>query len=187
MNNLQELNIYEFFENPRILCNEDYTYKNFSFEGIKLYDYIDLIPNELIEDTRLEKLPENISHSYLKDGKTYYVLNNLEKEYELTDRIKSVKENGGRLFSKSGIGYGINNGKVVEIILLEYKLNFFNDVNKNNISEIFGKFDAENEDYDYQHGALMNTLYKYLSRKLEIELDEWDNKVKLIKIGEELK
>ena len=29
MNNLQELNIYEFFENPRILCNEDYTYKIF--------------------------------------------------------------------------------------------------------------------------------------------------------------
>lgn len=186
MNDIQELKIYEFFENPKILCNELNTYKNFSFDGVTLYDYVDSIPNELIEDTRLEKLPENISNSYLKNGKTYYKENNLEVEYTLADRIKSVKENGGRLFSKSGVGYGIENSQVKEIILLEFKLNFFINVNKSNIIDVFGEYDKELEDYDYQHGELMNSMYSYSSRKLEIEIDEWDNKIKIIIIGEKL-
>ena len=179
--------IFELSENLEILTNEKFGYNNYSLFGIKLFESVDLIDKDLIISTRMEPLPENSKNLILGDNeKVYITQNNVKREYTLDERITAITENQGRLFTNGRFGYGIKGKKIVEFIIPEYIVKKFSQINRENIEEKFGNADFIKEDYDYQHGELMNTYYIYESRKMKIELDEWDNEIDLIILGEEL-
>lgn len=180
--------IFELSENLEILTNQKFAFNNYSLFGIKLFDSADTINKDLITSTTMEPLPENSeSWSLGEHNKVYITQNNMKREYTLDERIIAIKENQGRLFINGNFAYGIKDKKVVEFIIPEYKIKQFSKINRENIEEKFGKADFVKEDYDYQHGELMNTYYIYKSIKMKIELDEWDNEIDLIILGEELK
>lgn len=180
--------IFELSENLEILTNQKFAFNNYSLFGVKLFESVDTINKDLITSTTMEPLPENSeSWSLGNNNKVYITQNNMKREYTLDERIIAIKENQGRLFINGNFAYGIKDKKVVEFIIPEYKIKQFSKINRENIQQKFGKADFEEEDYDYQHGELMNTYYIYTSRKMKIKLDEWDNEIDFIIIGEELK
>lgn len=179
--------IFELTENLEILTNQKLTFNNYSLFGVKLLDNIDSINKDLITSTRMEPLPENSKNWSLEENeKVYITQHNVKREYTLDERIRAIKENQGRLFTNEKFGFGIIDKKVVEFIIPEYKIKQLSKINRDNIEEKFGKADFVEEDYDYQHSELMNTFYIYTSRKMKIVLDEWDNKINFIFLGEEL-
>ena len=180
-------NNFELTIDLEILTNQKLTYNEYSLFGVRLSDSVELIDYNIITGTRMEPLPENSSNWSLgENDKVYIVQNNIKREYTLAERIKSIKENQGRLFTNENFGYGVKNGKVIEFIIPEYRIKKFQRVNRDNLKIIFGEPDCVEEDYDYQHGALMNNYYIYKSRKMKIKLDEWDNEIDLIILGEEI-
>jgi len=180
--------VFELTENLDILTDQNLTFKEFCLFGVKLFDDVNSINMKIITSTRMESLPENSNNWSLDENEKVYIFqNNVKREFKLCERIESVINNSGRLFTFEKYGYGIKNRKVVEFIIPEYRIKNFKIVNRKNIEFKFGKPDLKKEDYDYQHGELMSTYYFYESKKMKIELDELDNEINFIFLGEELK
>ncbi len=180
--------IFELTKDLNCLTNEELRFNQYTVYGVKLFDTVNAINLNLISGTRMEPMPENSTNWRLDlDDKVYIVQNNIEREYTLNERIESVKNSKGRLFTSDRYGYGVMDGKVIEFIIPKRRIKEFQNVNRENIETTFGKADFVKEDYDYQHGALMNNYYIYESRKMKIKLDERNNEIDLIFLGEEIK
>ena len=177
----------EITNNPELLFEETLGFKDYIIGGYRFHDNVDLIVNDLIKTTTLEKLPKKATCISYIEGKTYYVIDNSQFEFKLTDRIKSVKENSGWLHLFSDFRYRIENKKIEEFAVAENVIDYYKNIPKSEIEKMFGKADSIEIDYDYQNAELMNTIYHYEKRKIRIKFDEWERKIHWINIGNPIK
>ncbi len=173
----------EITENHKILFNNKITPLEYKLFGIQLNDSVNKIDLSAVQTTTLEKLPDDAKGWSYRNGTTYYLVGKNEFEYKLADRIKTVIEKDGVLHMKSGIKYRIENKKIVEFRIDGELLKKYKIIPKENIEKFFGEADSIEEDYDYQHGELMQTIYTFKNNLMRIFYDEWDNEIDGINIG----
>lgn len=176
--------------NPDILFDFDVPTSEIKVHGLKLNDKAELIPIDLVSTTTFEKYPadglrfENggTSRSW-RNNKVFYQSTNGEKEYLLTDRIKSVLDFGGILHMKSGAKYVIRDRTIIGIGIHKGIIEPYRKINKSKIENKFGKATTVKEDHEQTDGELWNTSYFYEKRNLIINFFEPDKEISHINIG----
>lgn len=180
----------EITTNPDILFNSDVATSEIKVHGLKLEDKADLIPPDKVSTTTFEKSPADIlrfpnggTRQTFKDNKVFYESPEGQKEYSLSDRIKSVIDFGGILHMKSGAKYVIRDKTIIGIGIHGDIVKPYKKIVKTKIEKQFGKASKIKEDYEQTDGELWNTSYFYESRNIVINFFDPDNEINYINIG----
>jgi hypothetical protein len=176
--------------NPDILFNSEVATSEIKVHGLKLHDKADLIPTDSVSTTTFEKAPADIlrfpsggTRQTFKDNKTFYESPNGQKEYSLSDRIKSVIDFGGILHMKSGAKYVIRDKTIIGMGIYADIAKPYKKIPKTKIEKRFGKASKIEKDYEQTDGELWTTTYFFEHRNMEIIFSDPDNEIRIICIG----
>src|SRR6187402_2178715 len=107
---------FELFSNPAILFNKQVPVNQLLLFGVSLGGSHNQIIKSDIITTSMEPSPIHINacRSIFRDNKRYFLIDGVETEYLLEDRIDSIIENDGWLHRRTGAKYRIEKKQILE-------------------------------------------------------------------------
>ncbi|HEX8658069.1 MAG TPA: hypothetical protein VF690_11060 [Hymenobacter sp.] len=167
------------------LFDTQLTWQDFILAGVRLGDDAQAIPRDNIKDTTMQPFPAGVACMSYRNGKSYYEVVGMRKEYLLADRITTVYQHNGWVHLTGGARFRIFAGKVVEFRLDEQLLAPLRAIPFSQIEQRFGRADKKVvwvEPVD----ALYTTTFIYAARQMRITYEDDKQTINGVNIGASL-
>lgn len=174
---------YEIMENPAVLTRQDISITDVKLFGIRLLDDCHRLKFKEVEVITLVKLPEGAKRaSYQTDKSLIFEFEDKRKTFTLKQQYEAVIQHGGVFHTRRNASYIINEQRVIGMKFYN-STHLLYDTPKEQIEATFGKADEIAERFFDEDGSLSDTVYKYHSKPMTIDFDEYTQKISTIHIG----